>query len=43
MSYLRYLCLLAKSGVLGILCCVFVFVFCFGLLVYPMFPNIVCE
>jgi hypothetical protein len=27
MSYLRYLCLLANSGVLGILCCVFVFCF----------------
>ena len=38
MSYLRYLCLLAHSGVQHILCCVFVlsvFVLC---LVYPMFP-----
>jgi hypothetical protein len=27
MSYLRYLCLLAYSGVQHILCCVFVFLF----------------
>ena len=27
MSYLRYLCLLAHSGVQHILCCAFVFVF----------------
>ena len=36
MSYLRYLCLFAHSGVQHILCCVFVlfvFVLCF---VYPM-------
>jgi hypothetical protein len=38
MSYLRYLCLFAYSGVQHILCCafaLFVFVLC---LVYPMLP-----
>jgi hypothetical protein len=38
MSYLRYLCLFAHSGVQHILCCVFaffVFVLC---LVYPILP-----
>ena len=34
MFYLRYLCLLANSGVQHILCCVFVL--CFLRLVYPM-------
>jgi len=34
MSYLRYLCLFACSGVQHILCCVF---FCLRL-VYPMLP-----
>jgi hypothetical protein len=34
MSYLRYLCLLAWSGVQQILCCVFVYLH----LVYPMLP-----
>jgi len=36
MSYLRYFCLSAHSGVQHILCCVFVFLFCF--FVYPMLP-----
>ena len=37
MSFLRYLCALAHSGVQHILCCVFLFLFvlCF---VYPMLP-----
>jgi hypothetical protein len=37
MSFLRYLCVLAHSGVQHILCCVFLFLFvlCF---VYPMLP-----
>jgi hypothetical protein len=36
MSYLRYLCLLANSGVRRMVCYVFVFVFL--RLVYPMLP-----
>jgi len=36
MSYLRYLCLVACSGVRHILCCVVVFIFL--RLVYPVLP-----
>ena len=36
MSYFRYLCWFAHSGVEHILCCVFAFVFL--RLVYPMLP-----
>ena len=37
MSFLRYVCVFAQSGVQHILCCVFLFLFalCF---VYPMLP-----
>ena len=36
MSYLRYLCLLAHSGVQHILCCVFALFFFVMRLVYPI-------
>jgi hypothetical protein len=38
MSYLRYLCLLAQSGVQHILCCVFV-LFCFSSSCVPHVAN----
>jgi len=42
MSYLRYLCLFAYSGIQHILFCVFFFVFCLLVfvlcLMYPMLP-----
>ena len=38
MSYLRYLCLFAYSGVQYILCCVFVLFVTAMCLVCPMFP-----
>jgi hypothetical protein len=38
MSYLRYLCLFAHSGVQYILCCVFVLFVIVLSLVYPMLP-----
>jgi len=41
MSYLRYLCLLAHSGILHILCCVFVNCICFRLVLYCQFLWIV--
>ena len=43
MSYLRYLCLFAHSGVQYILCCVFVVFFCLRLL-YTMLPvSLDCQ